>query len=242
MFALAAASSTSSSAAVNATVDTSSLTTKLLTLPPVARRTLFSTFGHREAKALPVGSEVPVAIVDRVDLERLGHERDIELHAHRGRVSLARMHLIALDHVPRRDVLDDGERVRQRRKAELETAARHAIFARERLEREANALRDAHGLLVEPVPARAREFEIGGEVERDALVDRVFQAAVEIEIEAGVEAPAGAVGLQRGALHRDRIGARRRGGHEAKEQRDPEQGREAQREEAFDGHRFWKRA
>ncbi|KAG0192347.1 hypothetical protein DFQ28_009447 [Apophysomyces sp. BC1034] len=85
---------------------------------------------HCECEALPVGGQVPVAVVDRIDLERLGHQRGIELHAHRRRVGLVGLDLRALDHMPRCDMADYRQRIIQCRKAELQAAGRHAVLAR----------------------------------------------------------------------------------------------------------------
>jgi hypothetical protein len=199
---------------------------------------------RRKGEALPLGSEAPVAVVDRIDLERLGHQRDVELHAHRRVVRLAWLHLATIDHMPRGDVLDDRERLGERRKAELQATRGYAVLARERLKRKPDALRDVDRFLVEPIPARPRQVEVGREIERHALVDGVLQAAVEFELEARVEAPAVGVRLQGRALHRDRVGLCRRGHHKAHQQgqRTPGDRHEPKRKKAFDRHRFWKRA
>lgn len=188
--------------------------------------------------ALPVRPERPVAIVHRVDLERLRHQRRIELHPHRRRVGFAGTHLVTVDHVPRRDVPYHRERILQRREAELQAARRHAVLARERLERQANRLRDRYRLLVEPVPARAAQLEVGREVKRDALVDGILEVRIQLEVEPCVEAPAASVGLERRALHGDRFGMRRPHDGQAQRQRDQQDGREPKGKKVFDRHRF----
>src|SRR6476469_1080308 len=117
-----------------ATVETSRRTTKLFMFVR-RRRSLFSTLCRRKGKTLPVGCEVPVAVVYRVDLEGFGHQRDVELHAHRCVVGLARPHLIAIDHMPRGHLLDHVERFIERTEAELQAARRYAVLARQWLKR-----------------------------------------------------------------------------------------------------------
>ena len=84
-------------------------------------------------------------------------------------------------------MLDHRQRLVQRAETELQAACRYAVFARERLERQANALRHADRLLVEPVPARTAQLEVGREVERNAFIDCVLQVAVQVELESRIE-------------------------------------------------------
>src|ERR1700761_2968501 len=104
-------------------------------------------------------------------------------------------------------MLDDGQRLVQRSEAELQTARRHAVLACEWLKGKPNALRDAHRLFVEPVPAGPAQLEVRCEVNRYAFVDGVFEIAVQLEFETRIQAPAAAVGLQGRALHGDRFGS-----------------------------------
>src|SRR5471030_2960217 len=115
---------TSSRMAVSATVATSTRTTMpvMFVRRSGRRRSLFSTGRRRKSKALPIGREIPVAVVDRVDLERLGHQRNIELHAHRRVIRLTGLDLITIDHMPRRHVLDDSKRFVKRGETELQAS------------------------------------------------------------------------------------------------------------------------
>src|SRR5471030_402141 len=122
---------TSSKMAVSATVTTSTRTTMpvMFVRRSGRRRSLFSTGRRRKSETLPVGRKIPVAVFDRVDLERLGHQRNVELHAHRRVICLAGLDLVTIDHVPRRHVLDDSKRVLKRGETELQASRGDSVFA-----------------------------------------------------------------------------------------------------------------
>ena len=47
--------------------------------------------------------------------------------------------------------------------------------------------RELRDLFVEPIPARAAEFELEHEIQRDAFLQRLFQRRIERELELGIE-------------------------------------------------------
>src|SRR5476651_423267 len=126
---------TSSRMAVSATVVTSTRTTRpvMFVRRSGRRRSLFSTGRRRKSKTLPLGREIPVAVVHRVDLERLGHQGNVELHTHRRVIRLAGLDLVTIDHMPRRHMLDDSKRLLERGETQLQAARGDTIFACQRL-------------------------------------------------------------------------------------------------------------
>ncbi len=140
---------------------------------------------HRVVEALPLGRQVPLARVHRVDLERFRQLREVEPHAQLGMVGFAAPHVAALEHTPATHLLDGLQRAHEAVERQLQPARGDAVLTRQRLIRQAHAAAGVDRFLVEPVPARARQLELDHEIERDALVQRVFQRRGQVEIERG---------------------------------------------------------
>src|SRR5262252_9410671 len=114
----------------------------------------------REAPAMPVGLQRPLARAERAQLERLRKLVDVQTQADRRLVACALRELVGTRDLARRDPRQEALDFLEAVKGLREEPARDAILASERVVGNAVRSRERHHLLVEPVLARTNELEV----------------------------------------------------------------------------------
>ena len=141
-------------------------------------------------------------------MKGLGQLRDVEPHAHAGHIRSALGQRTRFEHLAAAHARQKIERFRQRGKILEERTQAEPVLARERVVGKAVLLLGIENFLVQPVPARADNFEFEQEVERHALIERVFERRVQCDLEISFEKIAFLAGDERGIAHLDALGMR----------------------------------